>query len=306
MQIWPAIDILKGRCVRLQQGDYQRETIFAEDPVAVAEQWVAQGAECLHLVDLDGARDGHVINRQVIQAIVQAVPVPCELGGGIRDEATIEAWLEIGLAQLVVGTRALQDSDWFRRMTHRFPRRLALGIDARQGRAATDGWLKTSEMAATDLARSFQTEPVASIIYTDIGKDGMLAGPNLDAMGPRFPDMSEVYDRDLMSIARKEAANSAISLREGVYVGVLGPSLETPSETRFLRMAGADGVGMSTVSEVIVGVHCGLRILLIVAITNVNIPDAMEKTSIEEVISAAEKASPGLSLLWERIIGALP
>ena len=133
-----------------------------------------------------------------------------------------------------------------------------------------------------------------------------LIGPNLDALGPRFPDMSEVYDRDLINVARKEAANIDVSLKEGVYVGVLGPSLETPSETRFLRMAGADAVGMSTVSEVIVGVHCGLKILLIVAVTNVNIPDAMEKTSIQEVIAAAEKASPKLSLLWEKIIGALP
>lgn len=133
-----------------------------------------------------------------------------------------------------------------------------------------------------------------------------LIGPNLDTLGPRFPDMSEVYDQNLINIAKKEAADIDISLKEGVYVGVLGPSLETPAETRFLRMAGADAVGMSTVSEVIVGVHCGLKILLIVVITNVNIPDAMEKTSIEEVIAAAEKASPRLSLLWKKIIGALP
>ena len=128
-----------------------------------------------------------------------------------------------------------------------------------------------------------------------------LIGPNLDALGPRFPDMSEVYDRDLINIAKKEAANSNITLKAGVYVGVSGPSLETPAETRFLRMTGADAVGMSTVSEVIVGVHCGLKILLIVAVTNVNIPDAMEKTSLEEVIAAAEKASPTLSLLWQKI-----
>ena len=132
-----------------------------------------------------------------------------------------------------------------------------------------------------------------------------LLGPNLETLGPRFPDMSEVYDRALINTAKKEAASIGIPLKEGVYIGVLGPSLETPAETRFLRMAGADAVGMSTVSEVIVGVHCGLKILLIVAITNVNIPDAMEKTSLEEVISAAEKASPELSLLWQIIIGAL-
>ena len=118
----------------------------------------------------------------MIQAIVRAVSIPCELGGGIRDEATIEAWLEIGLQQLVVGTRALQDADWFRRMAKRFPHRLVLGIDARQGRVATDGWLKTSDVSATELARTFQAEPLASIVYTDISKDGMLAGPNLEAM----------------------------------------------------------------------------------------------------------------------------
>jgi purine-nucleoside phosphorylase len=132
-----------------------------------------------------------------------------------------------------------------------------------------------------------------------------LIGPNVDALGPRFPDMSEVYDRDLINLAKREAADIDIFPKEGVYVGVLGPSLETPAETRFLRMAGADAVGMSTVSEVIVGIHCGLKILLIVAITNVNIPDAMEKTSLEEVIAAAGKASPRLSLLWEKIIDAL-
>ncbi len=132
-----------------------------------------------------------------------------------------------------------------------------------------------------------------------------LIGPNVDALGPRFPDMSEVYDRDLINLARREAADMNISPKEGVYVGVLGPSLETPAETRFFRLAGADAVGMSTVSEVIVGVHCGLKILLIVVITNVNIPDAMEKTSLEEVIAAAEKASPRLSFLWEKIILSL-
>jgi purine-nucleoside phosphorylase len=146
------------------------------------------------------------------------------------------------------------------------------------------------------------------IVYDHINYTGTnpLLGPNLDALGPRFPDMSEVYNRDLINVAKGEAAKIDIPLKEGVYVGVLGPSLETPAETRFLRMAGADAVGMSTVSEVIVGVHCGLKILLIVAVTNVNIPGAMEKTSLEEVIAAAEKASPGLSLLWEKIIGTLP
>jgi purine-nucleoside phosphorylase len=133
-----------------------------------------------------------------------------------------------------------------------------------------------------------------------------LIGPNLNEFGPRFPDMSQVYDQDLIRLAREKAKEADIPLREGIYVGIVGPSLETPAETRFLRMAGADAVGMSTVPEVIVGVHCGLKIMVIVAITNVNIPEAMGKTSIEEVIATAEKAGPELSLLWEKIISALP
>jgi purine-nucleoside phosphorylase len=133
-----------------------------------------------------------------------------------------------------------------------------------------------------------------------------LIGPNLNEFGPRFPDMSQVYDQDLIRLAREKATEVSIPLKEGIYVGIVGPSLETPAETRFLRMLGADAVGMSTVPEVIVGVHCGLKILVIVAITNVNIPEAMGKTSIEEVIATAEKAGPKLSLLWEKIIAALP
>lgn len=182
MQIWPAIDLRGGKCVRLQQGDYARETVFGEDPAAMARQWVEQGAECLHLVDLDGARDGWPVNFDSVRAILKAVTVPCELGGGIRDEQTIARWFELGLSRLVVGTRALTEPDWFRRMCQRFPGRLALGIDARGGRVATGGWLETSQMAATDLAAQYANEPIAAVIYTDIATDGMLAGPNLAAM----------------------------------------------------------------------------------------------------------------------------
>jgi len=152
-------------------------------------------------------------------------------------------------------------------------------------------------------------EPGDVMVVTDhINLTGTnpLVGPNLDGFGPRFPDMSEVYDPKLIALARKKALESAIHLREGVYVGILGPSLETPAETRFLRMAGADAVGMSTVPEVIASVHCGLRILAIVAITNVNLPDCMKKTSIDAVIANARKAVPKLALLWEKIVGDLP
>ena len=195
MRIWPAIDIRGGKCVRLRQGDYQQETIFGDDPVQVAQQWVEQGGHCLHLVDLDGARDGALTNREVIAAIVAATKVPCELGGGIRDEESIQALLELGLQQLVIGTKAIKESDWFRQMVRKYPRRLVLGIDARDGKVATDGWLETSEVSATDLARSFAGEPLAAIVYTDIAKDGMMAGPNLDAMA----EMKSAADCDVIA-----------------------------------------------------------------------------------------------------------
>ena len=152
-------------------------------------------------------------------------------------------------------------------------------------------------------------EPADLMIVTDhinLTGSNPLIGPNLDEFGPSFPDMAEVYDRDLITLAREKALETDVSLRHGVYVGIVGPSLETPAETHFLRMIGADAVGMSTVSEVIVGVHCRLKIMVIVAITNVNVPESMEKTSIEEVIATAEKAGPKLALLWEKIISALP
>ena len=182
MEIWPAIDLRGGKCVRLQQGDYARETVFGDDPLARAKEFVAAGARQLHLVDLDGARDGKLTNRAAISAIVGGAGVPCQLGGGVRDEATIRDLLALGLSRLVVGTKALRDPAWFQAMCHKFPHQLALGIDARDGRVATDGWLETSDVAALDMARQFEAVPIAAIIYTDIARDGMLAGPNLEAM----------------------------------------------------------------------------------------------------------------------------
>ncbi len=182
VQIWPAIDLRGGKCVRLQQGDYGRETVFGEDPAAMARHWVDQGAECLHLVDLDGARDGRPGNLASVEAILRAVDVPCELGGGIRSEEVIAKLLELGVERLVVGTRALKEPDWFRRTCREHPGKLVVGIDARAGRVATDGWLETSDVAAVDLARQFEGEPLAAIVYTDIATDGMLVGPNVGAM----------------------------------------------------------------------------------------------------------------------------
>ncbi len=182
MQIWPAIDIRGGMCVRLMQGDYAKERVYGENPADMAVRWVSDGAQYLHLVDLDGARDGSSTNREAIAAILSEVDIPCEIGGGIRDEKTIADYQEMGLSRLVIGTKALKEPDWFYSMCEKYPGFLAVGIDARDGRVATDGWLETSDVSATELARDLANHPLASIIYTDIAKDGMLAGPNLAAM----------------------------------------------------------------------------------------------------------------------------
>jgi phosphoribosylformimino-5-aminoimidazole carboxamide ribotide isomerase len=182
VEIWPAIDLRGGKCVRLRQGDYGQETVFGEDPAAMARHWVQSGATCLHLVDLDGAREGEPVNLPAIRSILEAVDVPCEVGGGVRTEESIETLLELGVERLVVGTRALVEPDWFRTMCRKYPRRLVLGIDARNGQVATDGWLATSEVSAVALAGWFAGEPICALVYTDIATDGMMAGPNFGAM----------------------------------------------------------------------------------------------------------------------------
>jgi phosphoribosylformimino-5-aminoimidazole carboxamide ribotide isomerase len=182
MLILPAIDLRGGKCVRLKQGDYARETVFGDDPVAMARRWVGEGAQALHLVDLDGAKEGKPVNRDVIRRIVQAVDAPCQVGGGLRTEADIEATLEVGVARVVLGTRALQDPAWVRQMAQTYPKRIVLGLDARDGKVATHGWLNTSEASVLDVAREFANWPLYAIVYTDIARDGMLEGPNVEGL----------------------------------------------------------------------------------------------------------------------------
>jgi phosphoribosylformimino-5-aminoimidazole carboxamide ribotide isomerase len=182
MEIWPAIDLRGGKCVRLRQGDYQQETVFADSPVDVARQFADQGARHLHIVDLEGAREGLPVNLPSVQDILASIDIECELGGGIRDEQSVNELLSFGLARLVIGTSALTNPEWFRTACRSYPNKLVLGIDARDGRAATDGWTNTSEVVAIDLARQFAAEPLAAIIYTDIATDGMMTGPNVTAM----------------------------------------------------------------------------------------------------------------------------
>jgi phosphoribosylformimino-5-aminoimidazole carboxamide ribotide isomerase len=181
MQIYPAIDIRGGKCVRLRQGDFDRETIFGDDPVAVAGRWVGQGADRLHLVDLDGAKHGQPVNVEVIRAIVRTSGVPCQLGGGLRTESHLTEAFGWGVERAILSTRALLDPIWFRSACELFPGRIVLGLDAKHGKVATHGWLELSERSAVELAREAAAWPIAGIVYTDISRDGTLEGPNLAA-----------------------------------------------------------------------------------------------------------------------------
>jgi phosphoribosylformimino-5-aminoimidazole carboxamide ribotide isomerase len=180
--ILPAIDLRGGQCVRLVQGDFNQEMVFGNDPAAMARRWVSQGAEFLHLVDLDGARKGHPVNGETVRRIVEAAGVPCQFGGGLRSEEHITEALGWGVQRVVVSTRALEDPGWFETVCRRFPSQIVLGIDARNGMVATGGWLQVSDCSALDLARRCAGWPLAALVYTDISRDGMLAGPNLDAV----------------------------------------------------------------------------------------------------------------------------
>ena len=182
MEIWPAIDIRGGQCVRLAQGDYNRETVYGSNPAEMAKHWASLGAKHLHLVDLDGAKDGKNTNAGAVAAIVENVSIPCELGGGIRSEETIRAYLDMGVSRLVIGTLALKERAWFREMAQKFPNRLVLGIDAKEGMVAVRGWLETSRTSAVDLVREFADLPLAALVYTDIATDGMMKGPNFKEM----------------------------------------------------------------------------------------------------------------------------
>lgn len=227
MEIWPAIDLRGGKCVRLEQGDYARETVFSDDPVAMAQSFADQGAKHLHLVDLDGARDGKPTNHDVVREIVAAVDMQCELGGGVRDQATIEALLDTGLSRVVLGTAALKNADWFRQMCQQFPKQLVLGIDARDGLVATDGWLETSTTRATELADQFRDVPLAAIVYTDIATDGMLKGPNVPEMAAmqRHVDVPVVASGGVTTIddvrLLSESGLAAAIIGRAIYEGTL-------------------------------------------------------------------------------------
>lgn len=182
MLIIPAIDLKNGKCVRLRQGDMAQATEYSDDPFAMAGHWAREGARRLHLVDLDGAVAGEPRNKPLIRRIADAFPgLPIQLGGGIRTEKVVADYLDAGVRWVIIGTRAVEEPDFVTAMCRRFPGRILLGLDARQGRLATHGWTRDSRYLALDLARRFETAGLAAIIYTDIGRDGMGAGVNLEA-----------------------------------------------------------------------------------------------------------------------------
>lgn len=181
MILFPAIDLKDGACVRLVKGDMDQATIYAEDPGAQAASFADAGCEWVHVVDLNGAFAGRPVNAAAVDAILGAVEVPIQLGGGIRDRATIDFWLERGVSRVILGTAALRDPDLVRAAAGAAPGRVAVGIDARGGRVAVEGWAETSDMIVLDLARKFEDAGVAAIIYTDIDRDGVLTGPNVEA-----------------------------------------------------------------------------------------------------------------------------
>jgi len=179
--LFPAVDLKNGQCVRLEQGDMARATVFNLDPAAQARAFAAQGFEYLHIVDLDGAFAGKPMNAAAVEAMLQVVTIPVQLGGGIRDLKTVEAWLAKGVARVIIGTAAVRDPELVKSAAKKFPGRVAVGLDARDGKVAVEGWAETSQVTALEIAQRFEDAGVAAIIFTDIARDGLLKGLNLDA-----------------------------------------------------------------------------------------------------------------------------
>ena len=229
MILYPAIDLKDGNCVRLIKGDMTKSTVFSDSPASQARAFQDAGCEWLHLVDLNGAFAGEPVNGAAVEAILAATDVPAQLGGGIRDMATIERWVEKGIARVILGTVAVEDPELVRQAAAAFPGKVAVGIDARDGRVATKGWATETNVMVTDLARSFEDAGVAAIIYTDINRDGAMQGPNVTATAAlaNTVDIPVIASGGVSSMADIEALrdcgaplNGAISGR-ALYDGAL-------------------------------------------------------------------------------------
>ena len=181
MEILPAIDLREGKCVRLLQGDYDRQIDYRDDPVGQAREFEQLGAKWLHVVDLDGARAGKMANAGIIARVIENTGLNVEVGGGVREEETIQTLLQVGVRQIIIGTRALEEMDWFEQMVRKYEGQIVLGLDARDGILRTRGWIEASDQTALAAARKVSDWPLAAIVYTDIARDGMLTGPNVEA-----------------------------------------------------------------------------------------------------------------------------
>jgi len=231
--LFPAIDLKGGQCVRLEQGDMARATVFNLNPAAQAKSFAAQGFEYLHVVDLDGAFAGQPMNAQAVEAMLKAVTMPLQLGGGIRDLKTVEAWLGKGVARVIIGTAAVRDPELVKSAAKIFPGRVAVGLDARDGKVAVQGWAETSEVTALEIAERFEDAGVAAIIFTDIVRDGLLKGLNLEAtlaLADRISipviasgGLASIEDVKAMLTPRAKRLAGAIAGR-ALYDGRLDPS----------------------------------------------------------------------------------
>lgn len=218
MILYPAIDLKDGNAVRLVHGDMDQTTVFNDDPAAQAKAFVDAGCEWLHLVDLNGAFAGEPVNAAPVEAILAACPVPAQLGGGIRDMATIARWLDKGLARVILGTVAVENPDLVREAAKAFPGQVAVGLDARNGRVATRGWAEETDVIVTDLAKSFEDAGIAAIIYTDILRDGAMKGPNVDATA----DLARVVDIPVIASGGVSSMDDLTALRDtGVIAGAI-------------------------------------------------------------------------------------
>jgi phosphoribosylformimino-5-aminoimidazole carboxamide ribotide isomerase len=221
MILYPAIDLKDGKAVRLLRGDMDKSTVFNDDPAAQALDFVAKGCEWLHLVDLNGAFAGTPVNGAAVQEILRQTKTPTQLGGGIRDMATIEMWLSRGLARVILGTVAVEQPDLVRQAARAFPGQVAVGIDARDGRVATKGWAEETQVDATELARSYEDAGVAAIIYTDINRDGAMQGPNVEATAAlaRSVNIPVIASGGVSSIADLKALRDCGAALNGAISG---------------------------------------------------------------------------------------
>ncbi len=222
MDVLPAIDLIDGKCVRLVQGEYDKQITYRDNPTDQAKEFQSLGADWLHVIDLDGAKAGEPVNLEAIRDIACNTNLKVEVGGGIRDEAAIASLLDTGITRLIIGTRAVAEFDWFSEMAKKYPNRLVLGLDARGDKVATHGWLKEANESLIEFAQKAAKLPIAAIIYTDITKDGMLAGPNLE----RTRSLVESVEIPVVAAGGVTTVDDVVSL-EKISVGgaVIGRSL---------------------------------------------------------------------------------